>query len=365
MDQIHSFLISVNMLNSIKMFPSRSFRSSSLLKFDPCRRGSPGTRFLTSGTANVDDHDANQQKEHETIKQLIANLKNSISPDWPFIDRDESVSRVFENLFQRWSNIEKNPEILNKEMSPLIGIQAVYGGGKSTFIDQVAALQLDPNGNSLLYFQKLSFNLPLVKPNCCGNVTNELYQKYAKEWNDALRIAFTYDVPDAEKYAPDPEKDLPRRVINSYMSKRGTSHHFHQVESEPSQWDDLEATMSTIADHYRAYKQLPNPPRIVMFVDEAAQSDDASKVLSALCSCMDKPSSHWTSLDVIATSSTGTMLLDAAKYSERDLTLISLPMLESIEKLFPPEKDRNATIIAYMMGGVGGHDCVVSGQPVY
>lgn len=71
---------------------------------------------------------------------------SSFGPDWPFVDREESVSAIFQALFRRWAQIDKNPFKVDKSESPLIGCQAVSGGGKSTLIDQLVTIRLDPNG---------------------------------------------------------------------------------------------------------------------------------------------------------------------------------------------------------------------------
>ena len=191
-----------------------------------------------------------------------------------------------------------------------------------------------------------------MKPDYCATVNDVLYRKYAAEWNETLYITLTYNKGDDMKYDPDPIVDLSRRIVNSYVSQRTGSAKFNEVEMDPCKWDSLEGTISAIADHYRWWKKLSDKPRIVFLVDEVIKSDNPTKVLSALCGRMDEISSDWKSLDVITTTLTETMLKNAVSVSNRPLEFIPMPALVSINKLFPPAKNRNATIVALHLGGV-------------
>ena len=189
----------------------------------------------------------------------------------------------------------------------------------------------------------------------CETVRGNLYRKYAREWNDALCIAFTYNKGDGTRYSADPAIDLSRRIINSYVSLDSGSVEFRQVEDDPDKWDELETTLEAIAEHYQTVKKLSDVPRIIVFVDEVSKSKDAKIVLNKLCMQMDRSSRKWKSIDIVSTTLTDTMLKEALANSTRKIQFVSLPVLNSIQELFPPgttESERNATIVALHMGGV-------------
>lgn len=191
-----------------------------------------------------------------------------------------------------------------------------------------------------------------MKPDYCATVNDVLYKKYAAEWNDAVFLTFTYNKSDHEKYSHDTVANLGRRLVNLYVSHTPRARNFLRVESDPSKWDSLGSTISAIEKHYRQWKKRAEKSRIVIFVDEAIKSDDPSIVLSTLCSCMDEISSDWKSFDVISTTLMDTMLKNAVSVSNRPLEFIPMPALVSINKLFPPAKNKNATIVAHHLGGV-------------
>lgn len=130
------------------------------------RNGTGVRRSLTSGRS-VGGKSPNHKKLLQLIKKygkvLPENVKKNdafnkplprrlspgtIGPNWPFVDREESLSKIIQLLFSRWETIDKDPTKLDKSVNPLIGCQSVSGGGKSTLMDQLVVLELDPNGIS-------------------------------------------------------------------------------------------------------------------------------------------------------------------------------------------------------------------------
>lgn len=198
----------------------------------------------------------------------------------------------------------------------------------------------------------MSYHLDLEKPKWLGNIRDGQYQKYAPDWRNALFITITFNMSDYEKYSNDPREDIAIRMLHSYIASCGGKKHLKKVEPDMSRWFNLEETLAAIVEHYQFSHNLSEEPRVVIVVDEASKSACPTTVLSELCQRMEAVSSAWKSIDVISTTLTETMLREAMSYSNRAVEFIPMPMLKSIQKLFPPDKNLNATIVALHLGGV-------------
>lgn len=193
-----------------------------------------------------------------------------------------------------------------------------------------------------------------VKSKWLEKLDDVSYSKFATYWNDSLRIAITYNKGDGENYYDDSRADLSVRILNSYLTQDGSQKSFFYVEPEldAMKWTKLSHTLEAIAAHYQKWKGLHNPPNIILIGDEIIKSDNPSKVLSSMCGLMEEKPFNWNNLHVISTTLTDTMLIDAMTKSNRKIDFIPMPVLSSIQELFPPEKNLNATLIATTFGGV-------------
>lgn len=76
---------------------------------------------------------------------------DEIGPDWPLVDRDESISALFMALFNHQKTLAlKTAEGKRRDKinNLLIGCQSTSGGGKSTLVDYFTGIRLDPKGRN-------------------------------------------------------------------------------------------------------------------------------------------------------------------------------------------------------------------------